>query len=200
MSSGTRTFFALNAGQQLDDGLAHLVQFRTELLKHLGGYAFALTDQAEQDVLGADVVVAELQRFAERQLENLLRPGREGNVTAWSLRTLPDDLDDLGANRLETDPKALETARGYALALVDEAEQDVLGPYVIMVKQPGFFLGEYNDSPGPVGEPFKHSSPQNFDVRFSGRHAEYSFGRNVASGRRSRRRSLYIGHCFLCHK
>ena len=57
-------FFALDAGQQLDDCLTHLVKLGAELLQHLGGDTLTLTDEAEQDVLGADVVVAELKRFA----------------------------------------------------------------------------------------------------------------------------------------
>ena len=36
--------------------------------QHLGGHAVALADQAEQDVLGADVIVTELQRLTQRKL------------------------------------------------------------------------------------------------------------------------------------
>ena len=46
--------------------------------EHLGGHALALADETEEHVLGADVVVAELQRLAQRQLEHLLGPGGEG--------------------------------------------------------------------------------------------------------------------------
>ncbi len=76
---------ALVAGQQLDDLLAHPGEVGAQLDQHLGGDALALADQAEQDVLGADVVVAELQRLAQAQLEDLLRPRREGDVA----RTAP---------------------------------------------------------------------------------------------------------------
>ena len=68
------------AREQLDDLLAHPDEVGAELHEHLGGHALALTDEAEEDVLGADVVVAELQRLAERQLEHLLGAGREGDV------------------------------------------------------------------------------------------------------------------------
>ena len=60
------------AREQLDDLLADPGQVGAQLHEHLGGDALALTDEAEQDVLGADVVVAELQRLAQRQLEDLL--------------------------------------------------------------------------------------------------------------------------------
>ena len=57
-------------------------QVGAELHEHLGGDALALADEAEEDVLGADVVVAELQRLAQRELEHLLGAGREGDVAA----------------------------------------------------------------------------------------------------------------------
>jgi hypothetical protein len=57
---------ALVAVQQLDHLLADPVQVGTQLDQHLGGDALTLTDQAEQDVLGADVVVAQLRKCTER--------------------------------------------------------------------------------------------------------------------------------------
>ena len=69
------------AREQLDDLLAHTRQIGAELHEHLGGNAFTLTDEAEQDVLGTDVVVAELQRLTERQFEHLLGARGEGDVS-----------------------------------------------------------------------------------------------------------------------
>ena len=56
---------ALVARQQLDDLLTDAAQVGAELHEHLGGDALALADEAEEDVLGADVVVAELQGLAQ---------------------------------------------------------------------------------------------------------------------------------------
>ena len=92
---GTWSLLALHAREQLDDRLADLVELRSELLEHLGGHALPFADQAEKDVLRTDVVVAELKRFTQRQLEDLLRPRRERDMSAWCLRALPDDLDNL---------------------------------------------------------------------------------------------------------
>src|SRR4030095_3866721 len=50
--------------------------------QHRGGAALALAGQPEQEVLGADVVVAQLQRLAQRQLQDLLVPGGERQVAA----------------------------------------------------------------------------------------------------------------------
>ena len=62
----------LGARQQLDHLLADPVGVSAQLDQHLRGDALALADQAEQDVLGADVVVAQLQRLPQRQLQHLL--------------------------------------------------------------------------------------------------------------------------------
>jgi len=84
------------------------------------------------------------------------------------LRALPDYLDNLRPDGFQADPETLETASRHTLALVDKTKKDVLGTYVVVVKEPGFFLSEYYDSPCPVGKPFKHFLPRNFSARFSG--------------------------------
>ncbi len=65
----------LETGDQLQHGVTDPVQVGTELDQHLRGHALTLADQAEQDVLGPDVGVVELQRFAQAQLQDLLGPG-----------------------------------------------------------------------------------------------------------------------------
>ncbi len=158
------------------------MELGAELLEHLGGHAFAFADQTEEDVLGPDVVVAELERLAQRQLEDLLRARRERDVAAGGLRALTDDLDDLLAHRFEADAEALETAGGDTFALVDQTEEDVLGSDVVVVEEPRFFLREHHHSPGPVGEPFKHSySPRKrCGALWFGRPAEYSSGTGIS--------------------
>ena len=151
-----RTGRTLVAGEQLDDLLAHAGQVGAELDEHLCGNALTLADEAEQDVLGADVVVAELQRFTQRQLEDLLRTRREGDVARRRRAALTDDLFDLATHGLEADAERFERFRGDALTLVDEAEQDVLGADVAVIEQPGFFLREHDDSSRPIGKAFEH--------------------------------------------
>ncbi len=151
-----RGLFALVAGQELDDLLADLVQVGAELDEHLGGDTLALADQAEQDVLGADVVVAELQRFAQRQLEHLLGARREGDVPGRLLLALTDDVLDLLADGIERDAERLERLGGDTLALVDETEQDVLGADVVVVEHLRLFLGEHNHATGTVRESLEH--------------------------------------------
>src|SRR5439155_11163048 len=104
-------------GEQPDDLVPDDGQLGPELLQDLGGHALALADQPEQDVLGPDVVVPELKRFAQRELQDLLRPRGEGDVAGGGCLPLADDLLDLGPNRLQRDSQRLEGFGGDALAL-----------------------------------------------------------------------------------
>jgi len=139
----------------LDDLLAHAGQIRAELHEHLCGDTLAFTDQTQEDVLGADVVVAELQRFAQRELEDLLGARRERDVPRRAAAALTDDLFHLAAHGLERDAERLEGLGGNAFSLMDQPEQDVLGADVVVVEQPRFLLSEDNDTAGPVGKPFE---------------------------------------------
>ena len=154
-----RTGRALVAAQQLDDLLADAAEIGSEFHEDLSGDALSLADEAEEDVLGADVVVSELQRLAERELEHLLRPGGEGDVTRRRRPALTDDLLHLGADGLEGDREGLEGLRGDALTLVDEAEEDVLGADVRVIEEASLLLSEHHDAASPVGEAFEHVPP-----------------------------------------
>ncbi len=59
-------------------------------------------------MLRTDVVVSELQRFAQTQLEDFLGARCEGDVTGRSLLALADDLLDLAADSLEGDTQRLQ--------------------------------------------------------------------------------------------
>ena len=144
------------SGQELDHGLTNAVEICSELLQHLSGDAFTLADQPEQDVLGTDVVVSELERLAERQLQDLLGARGERDVTGGCGLPLADDLFDLLADGLQRDVQGFECLRSDALALVDQAEEDVLGADVVVVEHPRFFLRENHDAPGAIRESLEH--------------------------------------------
>ena len=147
---------ARGARQQLDHLLADPAGVSAQLDEHLGGDALALADQAEQDVLGADVVVTELQRLPQRQLQDLLGARSEGDVPGRSLLALAGDPPDVLADRLQADPQRLQRPGGDAVALADQAEQDVLGADVVVAEHPGLFLSQDRNPPRPVGEPLEH--------------------------------------------
>src|SRR5665648_172895 len=144
--------------QQVIQLLTVPVQVGAELDKHLGGNTLTLADQAKQDVLGPDVVVAELQRLAQAQLEDLLGTRGEGDVTGRGLLTLTDNLLDLLAHRIQGDTKVLQRLCRDAFTLVDQAEQDVLGPYVVVVEHARFLLRKHDHPAGSVSKPFEHRS------------------------------------------
>ena len=93
-----------------------------------------VTDEAEQDGLGADAGVAEFERLPQRQLEHLPRPGRERHLAGGHLVTLTNDASDLRAHLLDRDVEARQDISGDALLLAQQAEQDVLRADVVCLK------------------------------------------------------------------
>jgi hypothetical protein len=147
---------ARGARQQLDHLLADPAGVSAQLDQHLGGDVLALADQAEQDVLGADGVVAQLQRLRQRQLQDLRGARSERDVPRRRLLALAGDPPDVLADRLQADPQRLQGLRGDVLAPADQAEQDVLGADVVVVEHAGLFLSQDHNPPRPVGEPLEH--------------------------------------------
>src|SRR5581483_9363476 len=70
-----------------------------------------------------------------------------------------DDLLHLLPHGIQADFERLLRLGRDTLALADEAEQDVLGADVVVLKPPGFFLSQDHNPPGPVAKPLKHRLP-----------------------------------------
>src|SRR5690242_20423655 len=96
--------------------------------------------------------------FPLRQLDYLLRARGERNVPGRVLAAAADDLLDLLAYRFQADPQRLQGPGRHTVALVHQAEQQVLGADVVVVEHPGFFLRQDDDPPGPIGEPLEHAA------------------------------------------
>ena len=107
-------------------------------------------------MLGANVVVAELQRLAQAQLKNTLGTRGEGNVSFDRLFTFTDNVDDCCANRILIDVKTFQGLRGHAFALGNQAEQKVLGTDVVVIEAARFILREDDNPSGSVRKAFKH--------------------------------------------
>jgi hypothetical protein len=75
------------------------------------------------------------------------------------LRLCGDELDDLLAHPVQVRAELDQHLRGHAVALTDEAEQDVLGADVVVIEPPGFFFGQLHSTPRPVGKPLQHRPP-----------------------------------------
>jgi hypothetical protein len=107
-------------------------------------------------VLGADVVVAEAQRLAQRELKHPLRSRRERDLAGGDLLAGADDPHDLAADPLDGDVEALQHPRRETLVLAQQPEQDVLGADVAVLERPRLLLRENDHLPGALGEPFEH--------------------------------------------
>jgi len=107
-------------------------------------------------VLGADVVVPELQGLAKRKLEHLLGAGRERDVSGGHVRALADKLLDVRSHVIERDVEALERLGGDTVLLTDEPEQEMLGTDVVLIELLGLFLGVHDNASGLLGEPLEH--------------------------------------------
>ena len=127
----------------LEDFIARALDVDLEVLQHARGHAFAFAQQAEQDVLGADVGMVERLRFLAREREHLLHARRVGNVPDHlGLGPDADLLLDFHADGLEIEAHLLEHVDGDALAQLDQAEQEMLGADVVVVEAVGFLAGE----------------------------------------------------------
>ena len=151
----------LRAGaEQVQDLLAHLLELQAEVHEHLGGDAVVLAQQAEQQVLGADVVVVEVARFLDRVLDDLLRArGLRQLAHGHHLGAALDELLHLEAHLAQVDVQVLQHVRADARAFLHQAEQDVLGPDVLVVEPLGLLVGQGHDLAGPIGESFEHAEP-----------------------------------------
>src|SRR5215213_2921731 len=69
VESRRRARLAARGGQKAQDLVSHRCGRRAEVEQDANRDSLALTHQTEQDVLGTDVVVAEVQRLPQRQLE-----------------------------------------------------------------------------------------------------------------------------------
>ena len=135
---------------------AHLGRIDAEVGQHARGDAFTLADQAEQQMLGADVVVIELARLFEGELDHALGARREDHLLLDGLAAAADDRFDFLANLRQIDAERLEDFRGEALAFGDDAEQNVLGSDVVVPEPLRFFLSQHDAASRALGERFPH--------------------------------------------
>ena len=153
---------AARAGEHADDLVADLLRIRVEVEQDARGDALVLAHEAEEDVLRPDVVVAQREGLAQRQLEHLLGARRERNLAGGDLVALADDARDLRANLFHRDVERLENACGKAFLLAEEAEQDVLRADVVVLEGPRLVLCENDDLTCPLGESLEQLPRRSF--------------------------------------
>ena len=127
----------LGLAHHADDLRPNLGRVGAQRLEHARGDALALAHEAEQDVLGADVVVAELARFLQGEFEHALGARRERDLDRDKPRPAPDHFLHLDARVLEVDAHRFEHLGRDAGRLADEAEQDLLGAHEVVAQAAG---------------------------------------------------------------
>ena len=117
------------------------------------GDAFVLAQQAQQDMLGADVVVAEGARLFEGEFEHLFRARGGGELALGDdVGTALDHLLDFEADFLDVYVHIAQDVGGHAAAFLDEAEEDVFGADIVVVEALRLLTGIGHDLAGAVGE------------------------------------------------
>ena len=140
--------------------LAHLVKARAERLEDLGRDRLAFLHQAQEQVLGADVVVPELPGFLDRELEDALGLRGERHLSEREgLRESGERALHLGLDRLEPEAEALEHRRGDSLPVADQTEEDMLGAHEIVAEPPRLLPRQDDDSSRPLGKSLEHLAP-----------------------------------------
>ena len=80
----------------MDYLLSNSIEVCPKFYKDLCCNSITFANQAEEYVFGADVVVSELKRFAQREFKDFLRSRCEWDMSRWSLLTLSDNFFYLG--------------------------------------------------------------------------------------------------------
>ena len=110
--SGSGTHWVLGLSDHADHLRPDLLRVGPERLEHPTGHSLTLTKQAEQNVLGADVVVAQLARLLEGKLQHALGARRERDLHGDEAASAPDHLLDLHTSILQSDAHGLEHLGG----------------------------------------------------------------------------------------
>src|SRR5579859_1297943 len=109
--------------QYLDDFRTYYLQIYTQTLQHARGNPFTLSNQAKQQVLGPDVMVAEATCLVDRQLNHLLGARRQADFTRYLRFTAANDEVDGGPYLAKIDAKIGEHFRGDSFSLTHQAQQ-----------------------------------------------------------------------------
>ena len=129
-----------------EDFVARPFDVDVEVFEDLGGHAVAFAQEAEEDVLGTDVGVAERLGLLAGEGKDLFHAGCVRNVADHlGLGTGADLFFDLHAHRLEVEAHFGQNVDRHALAQLDQAEQEVFGAHVVVVEPVGLLAGEGED-------------------------------------------------------
>ena len=179
--------------QQLDDVLAHAREAHALLVQDRRGDRALFAQEAEQQVLGADVGVQQPVGFFGRELQHALGVRAEGDVDRRRDLLAEDRAAfNLLADAVERQVRARENAARQPFAFANQSEQQMLGLDRRAAHLGRFVAREEQHASRPFGIAFKHQSPGSDrdrrscgiirqDVRRSGRDSGWSAGAQPAA-------------------
>ena len=132
-------------GQDANDLVADLVQVDAERFEDTGGDPLALTDEAQEQVLRADVVVAEATGFVDREFDDPLGARRQADLADDRAIAAADDELDGGPDLGQLDVHVLEHTGRHTFALADEAQEQMLRADVVVVEPLRLVLSQCQD-------------------------------------------------------
>ena len=124
----------------------------TQVIEDGDGHVLALMQQAEQQVLGADVAVAHLGRRRDGQLDDALGARRQPLRGRRVRRAEADQLLDLLFNIFCRDTGLGQDLGRHAAALEQQAVEQMLGADIVMTHAAGRLLCELDRGRRTVGE------------------------------------------------
>ena len=131
--------------EQALDLRANLLEVGPEVLQHMSRDALALDEEAEEQVLGADVVMAHPAGLLEGNLDDLLDPrGWDDLLDDDPFVAAENGLDRL-ADLADLDAQVTENLGREALTLAQQSQQKMLRPDIAVVRPFGLLLRERQD-------------------------------------------------------
>ena len=112
-------------------------------LQHLRRHTLTLTQQSQQDVLRPHITVIQRTRLFTRQRQHLLHPRRVRNVPHHLLLlSAPHLLLHFHPHGLKIQPQLLQDVDSNTLPQLDEAEQKMLSPHIVVIEAVRLLAGK----------------------------------------------------------
>ena len=137
----------------------HLLEIGPQVGEHVGRDAVTLDHQRHQDVLGSDVMVAHAAGLVESDLDHPLHPGGGDDPLDDDALFAGEQRSNRRARGLDSDAQIGQYEVGDSAIFAEQAEQEVLGPYVRVVGALGLFLRQRQDVLGAFAEAFERVHP-----------------------------------------
>ena len=135
----------------------HVFKLQIQIEEDLRGNSIVLPDQAKEEMLRTDVVVAQFVGLFHRQLEHLLcTRGKRKLAHGDHRRSGLDILFDLGANLADLYAQVLQDIGSDPATLLDQPKQYVFGADEVMVEPLRFLPRESHDLTGSICETVEH--------------------------------------------